>query len=50
MPVLPMDAIGIMSGTVRLPVGKFLLATFVGRFAMLLVAFLSAREVVAAGL
>ena len=48
VPVLPMDAIGIMSGAVRFPIAKFLFATFIGRLALLLGTFLAARGVVEA--
>jgi membrane protein YqaA with SNARE-associated domain len=45
VPVLPMDAAGMLAGSTRYPIPRFLAAMFFGKFALLLVTFLSARGV-----
>lgn len=45
VPVLPMDAAGMLAGSTRYPIARFLAAMFVGKFALLLVTFLAARGV-----
>ena len=47
IPVLPMDAAGMMAGAAHYPVRRFLLAMFLGKLGMLLATFFIARGVVA---
>ena len=46
VPVLPMDAAGIVAGATRYPLGRYLAAMFAGKVLLLLAAFLAARELV----
>lgn len=43
IPVLPMDAAGMIAGSTRYPMAKFLAAMFAGKFALLLATFMAAR-------
>jgi membrane protein YqaA with SNARE-associated domain len=45
VPVLPMDAAGMLAGSTRYPIARFLASMFVGKFTLLLVTFLSVRGV-----
>ncbi len=44
VPLLPMDAAGIVAGVTRYPLGRFLTAMFAGKLLLLLTLFLVARE------
>ena len=44
VPVLPMDAAGVVAGVTRYPIGRFLVATFAGKLLMLIAVFWAARE------
>jgi membrane protein YqaA with SNARE-associated domain len=43
IPMLPMDAAGIVAGSSRYSIARFLMATFVGKYVLLLVTFFIAR-------
>jgi membrane protein YqaA with SNARE-associated domain len=44
IPVLPMDAAGIVAGATRLPLHRYLIAMFSGKMILLTVGFLAARQ------
>lgn len=46
VPVLPMDAAGIVAGATRYPIGRYLIAMFAGKLLLLVVLFLAARRFV----
>ena len=48
VPVLPMDAAGIVAGATRYPVARYLVAMFTGKFVLLMALFLAARPLVTA--
>ncbi|MDA0799293.1 MAG: VTT domain-containing protein [Chloroflexi bacterium] len=48
IPVLPMDLAGIVAGATRYPVARYLTAMFAGKFLLLTIGFLAAREFVSA--
>jgi hypothetical protein len=50
IPVLPMDLAGIVAGATRYPVVRYLTAMFAGKFLLLTIGFLAARDIIAAAL
>lgn len=48
IPVLPMDAAGIVAGAIRFPIARYLVAMFTGKFALLLVGFIASRQLASA--
>ena len=44
VPLLPMDAAGIIAGATRYPIGRFLIAMFAGKLLLLIALFLAARQ------
>ena len=48
VPVLPMDAAGIVAGATRYPIARYLVAMFAGKLLLLMALFLAARQFVTA--